>query len=367
MKNSGSCILIALVMLTLVASTTSANNPRVIVINVDSNGTTRVAHEALSSNELTTAVLRAVAQEGIDLHLALVPDTSCQFKHVYTTALLCMKAGTTRPFILWKANDGWATGKEEQGVRRVGVTDPPSTNSFRSGALQFSLAADQVAIVSDSGELLRTLNTDIAATRLIDDLRANEATRDAVFVVVGKDGILPNMTYGIRQPMDGASQPSLPIFRLAAGPSAINEVTGVKMADLYRDFISYVKKVQTAVQDGTLAQPQVPAPDKGAIFVDGFGWIQPALLDWCLTLRPLQLRWDSSVLLVLVEGNNIASPPSDRTPQWFANMNKQGDKWVLAGFTAVHGKPVLMRLEMPGDIPNKVLEDIGTNAPNLQH
>jgi hypothetical protein len=40
---------------------------------------------------------------------------------------------------------------------------------------------------------------------------------------------------------------------------------------------------------------------------------------------------------------------------------------VLAGFTAVHGKPVLMRLEMPGDIPNKVLEDIGTNAPNLQH
>jgi hypothetical protein len=68
---------------------------------------------------------------------------------------------------------------------------------------------NEFALVSQSGKLIRKLNSDVQATQLIDDLRSIDATQDHIFMIVGKDESEPNHTSdGIRQPADGLPKPS---------------------------------------------------------------------------------------------------------------------------------------------------------------
>ena len=98
---------------------------------------------------------------------------------------------------------------------------------------------------------------------------------------------------------------------------ADDPLAGIDLNDVYNNFITYVKDVQEKYKNDDIQAEQL-------------GWIKPKDIDRYLTLRPVELLWASTVILVVAQERDIDSESRGYT-KWGTIMEKQGAKWVPQG------------------------------------
>jgi hypothetical protein len=78
---------------------------------------------------------------------------------------------------------------------------------------------------------------------------------------------------------------------IAADSTPASNIHAATLTEVHAGFTSFVSRVKADLQTGVLPQPTTTPPSPGDIFVKGFGWVAPNYLDWCLTLKPTELKY----------------------------------------------------------------------------
>ena len=136
--------------------------------------------------------------------------------------------------------------------------------------------------------------------------------------------------------------------------------TEFNIQDAHRAFTNYFQQVKEKLAKGEFKQPETPPPDKGEVFVEGFGWTRPDTIDFFLTLKPIELRRDKGIIFLIlttaewVGRDEAALPKRLVMPKWCATMQKEKGEWVVPS-VRVYGRMLSLEPDVPTNKPNQTM------------
>jgi len=163
---------------------------------------------------------------------------------------------------------------------------------------------------------------------------------------------------------------------LAAEPEVILKQHDASLQEVFSGFTSFVRKVKSEYEAGTLKQPKAKPPDPSEIYIEGFGWTNPQTLDRYLTLKPVELKYAVTNFGILAA--RIVLEPEKQPESWpydkplryelildtdrDGNWTPRTSLWNNAPKAVEYDSVVIAK--SPVIIPNKKMQNIGTNESN---
>ena len=110
---------------------------------------------------------------------------------------------------------------------------------------------------------------------------------------------------------------------------------------IHQVFVSWLQGVTEKAKKGELPQPEVTPPEKGDIFVEGVGWTRIEILQYCLTLKPLEIEHNGDVFRLTLLAPKRPQELSGRwdarwdSNRWVAEIIGEDQKWRVVNLHAL--------------------------------